>query len=79
VLDHLGLQRRESALRPILWFVAGAATAGAIAFLLAPTQGKRIRERIMKAFEDLPGKKAATNGSGPVATEKQPTAPGQPH
>jgi|SRR5580698_9472411 hypothetical protein len=79
VLGRVGLQRRESALRPLLWFVAGAAAAGAIVFIVAPTQGRKIRERIREAIENRTGKRPATNGSGTVASEEQPAASGQPH
>jgi len=51
VLGGLGLQRRESALRPVLWFVAGAAVAGAVVFFLAPTQGKKIRDGLRSVID----------------------------
>jgi hypothetical protein len=46
VLDRLGLQRRQSALTPALWFAGGAIFAGAAVLLLAPTSGKKLRRRI---------------------------------
>lgn len=79
VLGRLGLQRRESTLRPIVWFVAGAALAGAVVFVVAPTQGKKIRERVRGAFEERRAKRDKTNGAGPIANDRQPPAPAQPH
>jgi hypothetical protein len=46
VLDRLGLQRRQSAITPALWFAGGAIVAGAAVLLLAPTSGKKLRQRI---------------------------------
>jgi gas vesicle protein len=46
VLERLGLQRRQSALTPALWFAGGAVVAGAAVLLLAPTSGKKLRQRI---------------------------------
>ena len=51
VLDRIGLQRRESALRPVLWFAAGGVAVGAIALVLAPTSGKEIRNKIARLFD----------------------------
>jgi hypothetical protein len=51
VLDRLGLQRQTGPLGPALWFAAGAVTAGAAVFLLAPTSGKKLRQRIARFFE----------------------------
>ncbi len=51
LLDRMGLQRRQSALTPVIWFVAGAVVAGAAAFILAPTSGKQLRRRVA-AFLD---------------------------
>lgn len=42
VLDRLGLQRRTSALGPVLWFAVGAAAAGTAVVLLTPTLRRRI-------------------------------------
>lgn len=47
-LDHIGLQRRESALRPVLWFAAGAIVAGGAALVLAPTSGDTLRKRLIQ-------------------------------
>jgi gas vesicle protein len=46
VLERLGLQRRQSALTPALWFAGGAIVAGAAVLLLHPTSGKKLRQRI---------------------------------
>jgi hypothetical protein len=47
LLDRLGLQRRESALRPAFWFATGAVAAGAmVALLMSTTSGKEVRRRI---------------------------------
>jgi gas vesicle protein len=51
VLDRLGLQRRQSALTPALWFAAGAVVAGAAVMLLAPTSGKKLRQRIASILD----------------------------
>ena len=48
VLGRMGLQRRHSALRPVLWFAAGAVAAGTAVVLTAPTSGKSLRQRIAK-------------------------------
>ena len=47
-LDHIGLQRRESALRPVLWFAAGAVVAGGAALVLAPSSGEKLRKRMIE-------------------------------
>ena len=47
-LDHIGLQRRESALRPVLWFAAGAVVAGGAALVLAPSSGEMLRKRLIE-------------------------------
>lgn len=47
-LDHIGLQRRESALRPALWFAAGAMVAGGAALVFAPTSGEKLRVRLIE-------------------------------
>jgi acyl-CoA synthetase (AMP-forming)/AMP-acid ligase II len=52
LLDRLGLQRKQSALTPALWFAAGAVAAGAAVFILAPTSGKTLRERLAAFFSD---------------------------
>jgi hypothetical protein len=51
VLDRLGLQRRQSALTPGLWFAAGAVVAGAAVLLLAPTSGRKLRQRIASILD----------------------------
>jgi hypothetical protein len=45
-LSRLGLQRRQSVARPVLWFAAGAVAAGAAALLLAPMKGDDLIKRI---------------------------------
>ena len=51
LLDRMGLQRRQSALRPALWFAAGAASAGAIVLLFAPESGKKLRDHFVQLLE----------------------------
>ena len=68
VLGGLGLQRRESALRPVIWFVAGAAAAGAIVFFVAPTQGKKIRETLKNAIDSTLHKKT-NHANGEMADQ----------
>jgi hypothetical protein len=46
LLDRLGLQRKQSALRPALWLAAGALAAGMALSLMSPT-GKEARRRIV--------------------------------
>ena len=52
LLDRVGLQRREGALRPVLWFAAGAVVAGSVALILTPVSGKQLRRRIAKMLDD---------------------------
>jgi gas vesicle protein len=47
-LDRIGLQRRESAMRPALWFAAGAVVAGGAALVLAPSSGEKLRKRLIE-------------------------------
>jgi hypothetical protein len=49
VLSRIGLERRHSALRPILWFAAGAALAGGAALLFTPMKGVELVERIARS------------------------------
>ena len=58
VLGHIGLQRRVSALRPVWAFAAGILVGGSVALILAPTSGKKLRERIRA----LLGPREARNG-----------------
>jgi len=51
ILDRLGLQRRQSALAPVVWVAAGAVLAGAAVLLLAPTSGKKLRQRIASILD----------------------------
>jgi hypothetical protein len=46
-LEHIGLQRRQSSLRPMLFFVTGAIVAGTVALVLAPVSGKKLRAKIL--------------------------------
>ncbi len=46
LLGRVGLQRRESALRPMMWFAAGGVAAGAVALVMAPVAGKELRARL---------------------------------
>jgi len=46
VLHRLGVQRRPSAMGPVLWFAAGAVAAGTVVLLLSPASGKKVRQRI---------------------------------
>jgi hypothetical protein len=46
LLDRMGLQRRQSALRPVFWITAGAVAAGMAIFFMSPTSGKEARRRI---------------------------------
>jgi hypothetical protein len=48
LLDRIGLQRQKSSLGPVLWFAAGAVTAGSVALVLSPTSGKELRRKIAK-------------------------------
>lgn len=48
-LEHIGLQRRESSLRPVMWFGAGAVVAGTAVLLVIPSS----RERILSAVRDI--------------------------
>ncbi len=46
-LERLGLQRRQSALRPAMFFAAGAVVAGGLAIYFAPTLGQKLRAQIL--------------------------------
>jgi hypothetical protein len=46
VLHGLGLERRRSALGPVLWFAAGAVAAGTAVLLTSPTSGQKLRKAI---------------------------------
>jgi hypothetical protein len=72
LLDRFGLQRRESALRPVMWFAAGAVVAGVVVFVLAPTAGKDLRERIAHLFERQVGREPEQAAS---ATNASPASP----
>lgn len=51
-LDHIGLQRRQSALRPALWFAAGAVVAGGAALVFAPSSGEKLRTRLIELLSN---------------------------
>jgi hypothetical protein len=48
LLDRMGLQRRQSVLRPIFWVTAGAVLGGCAVYVLAPRAGETIRISIDK-------------------------------
>jgi hypothetical protein len=48
ILSRLGLQRRQSTARPVLWFAAGAVVAGGAALLLAPMKGEQLIRKMTK-------------------------------
>ncbi|HEY4014982.1 MAG TPA: hypothetical protein VGM06_16680 [Polyangiaceae bacterium] len=48
LLDRMGLQRRPSILRPVLWAMAGAVLGGCVVHVLAPRAGETIRVGIEK-------------------------------
>ncbi len=50
VLHGLGLERRRSALGPVLWFAAGAVVAGTAVLLTSPTSGQKLRKAIASFF-----------------------------
>jgi hypothetical protein len=72
LLDRVGLQRRTSALRPVMWLAAGAVVAGVAVFVLRPTARKGLRERIAHLFERQVGKKTEQVAS---ATNSSPASP----
>ena len=79
LLDRFGLQRRESALRPVMWFAAGAVVAGVVVFALVPTARKNLRERIAHLFERQVGREPeqaanATNAPSPASPAGNGTA-----
>ena len=45
-LERAGLQRRQSALRPALWFVVGAVLVGSVVLFFVPMFGKVLRSKI---------------------------------
>ncbi len=46
MLGRMGLQRRQSAARPVLWFAAGAVAGGCVAVVLAPMAAEGLRAAI---------------------------------
>jgi len=69
LLAGFGLRRRGGALGPALWFVAGAATAGAIVFLLAPESRRKVRGRIAQLWQSRGEKEAAKPAKGAPAAQ----------
>jgi len=65
MLDRLGLQRRQSALGPVLWIAVGAVAAGTAVLLLSPTTGKQLRQRIATFI----GRETESNAGQPGVTE----------
>jgi hypothetical protein len=51
LLHRIGHRRRGGALGPVVWLAAGAATAGAIVFLLTTASGKKLRGRIAELWQ----------------------------
>jgi hypothetical protein len=51
VLSLMGLQRRQSVARPLLWFAAGATVAAGAALLLAPMKGEELVDRIARGLK----------------------------
>lgn len=80
-LENIGLQRREGHLRPIAFFVAGAAVAGCAVLVLAPASGKKIRAQIVAAIRatraSLKGKTdpSASPGHGDAASSASKPSP----
>jgi hypothetical protein len=72
-LEHLGLQRRQSALRPAVYFAAGAVVAGGIALIFAPTLGKRIRAQVLDLLGAAKeGEKAMEQRIDTLLTDSKP-------
>lgn len=46
ILGQVGLQRRQSSLRPVLWLAAGAAATGAIVLVTVPSARAELRRRV---------------------------------
>jgi hypothetical protein len=67
VLDRIGLQRRQSALGPVLWFAAGAVAAGTAVLLLSPASGKQLRQRIATFL----GHETEANATPPRTVERR--------
>jgi hypothetical protein len=42
LLGHMGLQRRQSSIRPVLWFALGAVAAGAVVLAVAPRSRRQL-------------------------------------
>ena len=71
LLARFGLRRRKGALGPMVWFAAGAVTAGAIVFFLVPESGKKLRARILQLWEESRSEKE-TEPPARVATAAPP-------
>jgi hypothetical protein len=65
ILDSMGLQRRQSALRPLLWVTAGAVLGGCAVYVLAPRAGETIRlgAEKLKQARDWAGSRASQAAS----------------
>jgi hypothetical protein len=64
VLERIGLQRRESSLRPIAWLAAGAVIGGSAVLLFAPGSVEQLRRRVGSFFGTAKVAETAT----PIAT-----------
>ncbi len=67
LLDRMGLNRRGGVLGPVVWFAAGAVTAGAIVLFLAPEAGKKLRNRVVQLWGSR-GEKRTESAPARVAT-----------
>ncbi len=86
LLGRVGLGRRQSSLRPLWWFAAGAMVGGGVVFVLAPSSGKELRERakrFLRASKDVevqaqhsePEVSKKTNGADGLASPQGPDTP----
>ena len=49
-LDRIGLQRRESSLRPVAWLAAGAVIGGSAVLLFSPASVETLRRGVASFF-----------------------------
>ena len=70
-LGWLGLQRRSSALRPVAWFVAGAAVAGAVVVAATPAAAP-LRRRVVRFFREEADARTGTDGGTPSTVRDTP-------
>jgi hypothetical protein len=70
ILGQVGLQRRQSSLRPVLWLAAGAVATGALLLVVAPGARHELRRRVTGWLEREPKAATVQNGSehAPPAT-----------